>query len=205
MRGINWESIFSQGTPQAFERKALEELDAALAADGTVNLCDCHLYSQRGGQVILTALDNRQRDPSADETTRGKWRLRILRNPDGTTPKPGDKFRWIAGEKADFVGRDGKKHPMNTREKSRLMRMCRRPGDQWDVRIWKERTIGPDGCIRVGYLDAGDLLFMHGPLSTMPEQGDNIWHLLLEEAGPEETTTAAPVAATGTDDRRPRR
>lgn len=184
---INWDNIFKAPSLADRATEITRQIDELLAKYGTIPLTECIIYRQRGGQHFIVELDKRQSSTDFGDEGKGRWKLRLLVHPDGTKPKPGDEFRWQVGEVTSFIDEQGNRVPMNTKEKQRRMKFCKKPGDRWDWRKWRTHVLDEDCCFVCNNHDAMALLTNMSELSDYEETGPNNAHYwLVEEVIPQD-------------------
>lgn len=181
---INFDAINTQASPDDRVVEVERQITSLLEKWGTIPLTECIQEKTRHGHIFIVKMDQRQTSTDFGAGDKGKFKLHLIRHEDGRKPKLGDIFSWVVSEKTTFIGAEGKRLPMNTKEKSRLMRFCKKPGDRFDWRIWRKHTLDKNCDFVCDYFDAMALLTNKSDLSDYDERGPDSWYWLVEEVLP---------------------
>lgn len=118
-----------------------------------ISLTDAISLRGRGGQLVMEFLDDEFRRNGITGKHR-IWKLRCLKHPDGSVPKPGDEIRREINNTPRAL--DRKKLTLQTINQ---MHITGEINKYKDVRTF---TVDEDGCITCSYDDAGWFLSTFG-------------------------------------------
>ena len=150
--GIDFDEITKQKNPDEFRAK----LRQIVQSTPYISLSDLFVNVNRGGRALLAKL----LDQIETEARQGQgvrtWRLKMVVNPDGSKPKPGQTISWVRQRhnRLDY----GKGRKIGTDIASDM----KRRGEGFLLTEEAEVELDKDCCFDVTYQDAADLLSKHG-------------------------------------------
>jgi len=187
-KGVDYASINSQPTSD----QKLDLINREIKRLQVPSITDALVNRNSGGQRMLERLDNASKegiyDPDTDSYTdvKATWKLKKLKNENGSTPKPGDVVR----VKYFKTARNPAKKKMGAND----IEMLTRRGLGSHYERFHTKTLDANCCAEFDYPDASQLLtqfgihYEHGyPLNTHPYRGNKTeWMEVIEDEPKEE-------------------